>query len=361
MPNSASTTVLETSTENRSQQRLVELLDRLLLLASETAPESRSLGTEAYRSQLENYRDDLNRSRDPDRVETIVRAAVRLCEDFFGRSKGYVSAREGELRELIQLLRDALEALAGRGDKFHGDMVETGARLSRLSELEDIRTLKRHLSQEVDTLKKVVEEKHREEQASVSELTDRVGTLEATLQQTKKQATLDGLTEIPNRRAFDETLRDWVQFHSDAKSSFVLGMVDLDDFKRINDEHGHVVGDRVLRCAASSLAAGVRKGDFVARYGGEEFAVMLSGANLKSGRERMTQLVASIGQSRYKYQKEGEERWVYFTVSAGLTEFVRGDEPEVILQRADDALYGAKRRGKNCVVTKKKGLLGRLG
>ena len=72
-------------------------------------------------------------------------------------------------------------------------------------------------------------------------------------------------------------------------------MVDLDDFKHINDEHGHVVGDRVLKCAAAALAEGIREEDFVARYGGEEFALMLAGTSLKQAQERLSALVQRIG------------------------------------------------------------------
>ncbi len=361
MPESVQIRTIDTKQETGPASRLVDLLDRLLELASDIAPESRSLKTEAYRGRIEEYRSELSRARDVSKVDHVVRDAIRVSEEFFERSKSYLTTRERELRELILLMRDAMESLAGNGQDFHGQMVETGMRLSRLSELEDIRTLKKRLSQEVDTLKRVVEQKHRDEQAQFSELTERVGVLEATLELTKRQATLDELTGVPNRRSLDQTLREWVQTYAETKRTFVLGMVDLDDFKAINDEHGHVVGDRVLRCAASSLSGGVRGDDFVARYGGEEFAVILSDTNLRAGRERMDELVARIGQSRYKYQRHGEDRWVYFTVSAGITEYARGDEPEVILQRADEALYGAKRKGKNCVVTKKKGLLGRLG
>ena len=90
------------------------------------------------------------------------------------------------------------------------------------------------------------------------------------------------------------------------------------------------------------------------------FAVILADTKLANGRDRIADLVAKIGVSRYKYKHLGEARWVQFTVSAGVTEFVKGDDVESLVQRADEALYQAKRRGKNRVMTKKKGL-GRAG
>ena len=97
------------------------------------------------------------------------------------------------------MLRDALLSLAGDSQAFHGQLIETSARLNRLLELDDIRALKSRLTDEVDALKRSVEQKQREEQAHLSELTERVGALQSTLEQTKNQAALDALTEAESR------------------------------------------------------------------------------------------------------------------------------------------------------------------
>ena len=354
MSDSAARSVSTASEAGTCERRVIDLLGHLLGLASDIAPDSRSLGTEKFRAQLEHYRSQLSQATDYRHIDNLLSAAVRLCEEFFQRSQTYLVDREQEFRELIQMLRDALLSLAGDSQAFHGQLVETSARLNRLLELDDIRALKSRLTQEVEALKRTVEQRQREEQAHFSELTERVGALQSTLEQTKNQAALDAPTEVPNRGSFDDTLRGWIRSHEASKHSFILCMVDLDDFKHINDEHGHVVGDRVLKCAATALAEGIREEDFVARYGGEEFAVMLAGTSLKQAQERISELVQRIGVSRYKYRQFGEDRLVHFTVSAGLTEFARGDTPEQLVTRADDALYLAKKRGKNRVATKKK-------
>ena len=361
MSNSVLEPPVATASEAGTYERgVIDLLGQMLRLASDIAPESRSLDTEKFRAQLEHYRSQLSRATENRHIDNLLSAAVRLCEEFFQRPQTYLVEREQEFRELIQMLREALLSLAGDSQSFHGQLIETSVRLNRLLELDDIRALKSRLTDEVDALKRSVEQRQRDEQAHFSELTERVGALQSTLEQTKNQAALDALTEIPNRGSFDETLRAWICSHEGSKRSFILCMVDLDDFKHINDEHGHVVGDRVLKCAASLLAAGIRESDFVARYGGEEFALMLGGTNLKQAQTRLSALVQRIGASRYKYKQLGEEHLVHFTVSAGLTEFAKDDTPEQLVTRADDALYLAKKRGKNRVATKRKGLLGLL-
>ncbi|TDI45974.1 MAG: GGDEF domain-containing protein [Acidobacteria bacterium] len=109
-----------------------------------------------------------------------------------------------------------------------------------------------------------------------------------------------------------------------------------------------------------TLATKVSAEDFVARYGGEEFVLMFAKTSMKDAQRRMEVLIKRIAAAKYKYQLSGVTQQVSFTVSAGLAEFTRGDTLEELVKRADDALYQAKRRGKNRVVVKRKSFLARL-
>jgi len=134
-------------------------------------------------------------------------------------------------------------------------------------------------------------------------------------------------------------------------------MIDVDDFKQINDTHGHPIGDRVLLCTAQWLTRGLRQTDFVARYGGEEFAVLLGAATVGQVEDRMREVVAGIAGSSYEYELLGKKERVRFTVSCGLTDLQDGDTEETLIRRADEALYDAKRKGKNRVTVKKRSAL----
>ena len=162
------------------------------------------------------------------------------------------------------------------------------------------------------------------------------------LAQLRRSASTDGLTGIANRRNFDVTL-DRVLARAVASFEPVsLVLLDIDHFKRLNDEHGHQVGDDVLRQVAALLSEHARPMDLPARYGGEEFAVVLpecEPAEAEAVAERLRQAIAGAGLS------------VPITVSAGVASFPgHGATAESLIRSADDALYRAKAQGRNRVV-----------
>jgi diguanylate cyclase len=222
--------------------------------------------------------------------------------------------------------------------------------------VEDIRELKRLVSQEVKALDRFVAEKRERDDAYYSKLTGQIDHLQSRLRETEEAAALDPLTQVPNRGTFDRTLSRWLS----QGTAFALALLDIDDFKRVNDTYGHPVGDRVLLAAARKLSSQVRAGDVVARYGGEEFGVLLAGTTLKQAEARMNDVVRGIAASVYDFEVNGEPRQLRYTMSCGVSEPARGESAEGVVTRADGALYDAKRRGKNCVVSRRPPLLSRV-
>jgi diguanylate cyclase (GGDEF)-like protein/PAS domain S-box-containing protein len=157
------------------------------------------------------------------------------------------------------------------------------------------------------------------------------------LARVEAMARTDGLTGLPNRRAWDEELRREVARAMRAGSSLSVVLLDLDRFKSFNDSHGHQMGDKLLQEAAVAWRATLRATDFIARYGGEEFAVLLPQASYEGGLtvvERLRQ-ATPMGQ----------------TCSAGIALSKPADTPEEVVRRADRALYEAKREGRDRAVT----------
>ena len=164
-------------------------------------------------------------------------------------------------------------------------------------------------------------------------------------------ATIDYLTQIPNRRTFDETLTlEWKRAHRDG-TLIGVGMLDLDFFKPYNDHYGHMAGDRCLQAIAKALKGTLhRPGDFCARYGGEEFALILPNTNVDGATrvlERMRQSVIDLAIG-HGFSPTA----AMITVSAGFTCTVPISDTDamVALQTADNALYQAKLQGRNRVV-----------
>ncbi|MGI9862527.1 GGDEF domain-containing protein [Moorella naiadis] len=152
----------------------------------------------------------------------------------------------------------------------------------------------------------------------------------------------DHLTDLPNRRAFDDALSRAVKEACRQWATFGLIMMDIDHFKKVNDTYGHPAGDSVLKIFAGRISASVKSGDFAARYGGEEFAVIVTTRKVFEVGERVRLAVAGAPFSL------GEKMAINVTCSFGCALFPEdADTGEKLLEAADRALYAAKEAGRN--------------
>lgn len=157
-------------------------------------------------------------------------------------------------------------------------------------------------------------------------------------------ATTDALTQVNNRRKFDDLLDSELNRSSRYHSEFCLILLDVDRFKEINDFYGHANGDEVLKGVAKILKSSIRASDVVARWGGDEFVIMIVESDLDNG----LKIAEKIRKNVSSYYKDSME----ITISIGITQVeLNKDDARSLLQKADKALYGAKRQGKNCVVS----------
>lgn len=153
----------------------------------------------------------------------------------------------------------------------------------------------------------------------------------------------DPLTETGNRIAMEQTLKREVDIARRNLQPLSVLMVDIDHFKRINDTHGHIVGDQALKAVASALKDSLRNVDMVFRYGGEEFMVLLSNTSREAASmvgERLRLAVLGI-------QYLVENRAIELSVSLGCASLLPGESMDSLLRRADNALYMSKREGRN--------------
>lgn len=158
------------------------------------------------------------------------------------------------------------------------------------------------------------------------------------------EALTDPLTGLANRRKFDQELaRRFAQWKGTG-SPLSLVLVDVDNFKSVNDAHGHVAGDAVLQQVAQVLLENVRANDLVARYGGEEFGMILPGTTLDEAKPVAERVRGAIAEHGFQFG-DADAR---VTVSAGLAEAMLTNDSEVLVTRADTALYSAKDAGRDC-------------
>lgn len=162
-----------------------------------------------------------------------------------------------------------------------------------------------------------------------------------------RMTTVDGLTQVFNRRYFEDAIERELSRSRRYTRPLSLVLLDIDFFKRINDTWGHLAGDAVLKEVANTLRQKTRREDVFARYGGEEFALLLPEVELKGAQalaEKARKLV-----EKHRFAFDGEE--IPVTISAGVATLAKkGEEPAELIRRADEKLYEAKTAGRNRVV-----------
>ena len=170
------------------------------------------------------------------------------------------------------------------------------------------------------------------------------------LSQSEARARTDALTGLPNRHALEEFFRAAQTEAMEQDKALSALLIDIDHFKRFNDNFGHGVGDQVLRLVAKALQAGVREHDLAARYGGEELIAILPGADLAACTAVAERIRHAIAVGKIIRRSTGEEL-PGITVSIGVGQFQLGESMEDLIDRCDRALYHAKKTGRNRVVT----------
>ena len=316
----------------------------LLALIGDVAPEVEELATANFRRQLGEYSVLLESSADS-LTRDIVEECIKLCRAYFVEAQSLLAERESEFSELVRMLTEMVGAIDGGQASFHEQLDRSTERLTRIVDINDIRILKRRLGIEIETLRKLGVDKRATEEATKTRFAVEIERLQTRLAQSMEEASLDQLTRIANRGRFERTLNQWVRAHRSSGLPFVLAMVDVDDFKKINDTEGHQEGDRVLVEIAQMLSAAFRPGDLVGRYGGDEFVIMLAHSTANQALDRIRALVERLATIRLGVNDKSGT----ITLSVGVTEWMVEDEPSDIVQRADTAMYQAKRAGKNRV------------
>lgn len=216
-----------------------------------------------------------------------------------------------------------------------------------------IRAHMEHIASRLDEFKEYQTQKEAEMQTQFDQLNDKVAQLEAQshqarqrLEEQKRKSTTDTLTELPNREAYYTKLSEELSRFERYGRSAVFAVADIDYFKRINDNYGHLAGDNVLKAVAKVMRKRLRQADFVARYGGEEFVVILPETEATTAEKTLNSLREAIQQCPFHFNNEQLE----VTLSFGFTAFQTGDDRDSLFGRADTALYQAKEQGRNrCV------------
>lgn len=172
--------------------------------------------------------------------------------------------------------------------------------------------------------------------------------LSSQLEEARRASTLDPLTELPNRKEFDEFASRVLQLHAFVPSPTCLLMIDVDGFKQLNDRHGHQLGDMALQEVARALGRTfLRRCDFVCRYGGDEFAAIMRDSSHDAALRQAERICAAVRELRLPLRASD----MRLSLSVGIAQLRQGDTVDAWMSRADRALYRAKEEGRDRAAT----------
>lgn len=261
----------------------------------------------------------------------------------------HIAARDMESFERLQLqLRNLLEdtaqsaaAASVQATEF-GQSLQTHAKvLATPLDPEKVREVVADMLQDTQKMQAVTTDLSTKLQASTKE----VNTLTESLRRAQSEALLDSLTGLKNRRGLERAVEDLLRDPPGLLGTALL-LADIDHFKVVNDTYGHVLGDKVIRAVAHVLRSSIKGRDVAARLGGEEFAVLLPQTTIKGAAAVAEQIRGTVAQGRI-CRPDGNESIGQVTLSVGVAVAMPGDTLEALLERADAAMYTAKRAGRN--------------
>jgi diguanylate cyclase len=287
-------------------------------------------------------------------LESRLQANQPLSEDdVYELHARYIVKRDLEVLERLQdKLRDLLEEAAQATAAAVEDTGQYGVRLeetrSRLAGAVDLESVHAVIAELVQRTARI----HSATQTVTETLgsrTEEVRALTRQLEQAQTEAMLDPLTGLKNRRGLERSVED-LSSADETLLGVALLLADIDHFKEINDAHGHLLGDKVLRVTARLLQSNIKGRDLAARLGGDEFAVLLKRTTIEGACILAQQIRSAIAAGRFR-GIDGRELPGTVSLSVGVAIGRAGDTLESLLARADAALYEAKRKGRNRVAT----------
>ncbi len=250
--------------------------------------------------------------------------------------------------QLSKELGDLNTAVRSASDKADTYGTSLGGALRALVNAKDPETVSRiakHLSGETARMQAT----NRELQEKLEDSKRQVDDLRLNLETVRMDSQTDALTGVGNRKLFDHSIIALEQTaRPDAPFSLLMG--DVDFFKKFNDTYGHQTGDQVLRLVATAMKSSVKGSDIVARYGGEEFAVLLPNTRLEQAMRVAEQIRVAV-MSKELVKRSTGERLGRISISIGCSMWSPGDNTGSLIERADAALYAAKRAGRNRVMS----------
>lgn len=336
---------LELGNEDKSniQQGLLKLLSMLMDSTSELLSEDQWI-----KLQVSKLKKTMSRPLDMQILAQAEFSLGKIIQRQIKVKQSLGKARE-TMRQMVTSLISNLEELSDATGGYHEKLEYYSERINHINNIDDINQLLADIMQDTQKVRNNVL-KYRNDlvfaRAEINEAQNQINQLETQLQEMSEQVQEDHLTGALNRRGFDKAFEREITQLARSQGTLCFALLDIDNFKQLNDTHGHHVGDDALKYLVEAVKETVRRDDVISRYGGEEFAILLPNSGLKAAISTVARIRRYLTK---KFFLHGNNR-LLITFSAGVAQYQPGESQENLFKRTDEALYFAKRNGKNQIV-----------
>jgi diguanylate cyclase (GGDEF)-like protein len=272
----------------------------------------------------------------------LVRATGKHVEEqlqqWAVRTAEYFKAKTNDIKDLLVALARTAESMGERDNRYGRQLGEFTIELQKLADLDDLGQMRVSLLRRATNLKSCVDQMTQDSNTTVTQLRAEVSTYETKLRTVEQLAFQDALTGLSNRRSVEQR----IGWQISQERVFCVVIVDLNRFKQVNDTHGHVTGDSLLKQFAEELRSNIRSTDIVGRWGGDEFILVLD-CDLPGARvqiERMRKWV--LGDYKIHSDKKTGAVSIKVDASIGVAQWQRGETALQIAERADASMYQEK-------------------
>lgn len=267
---------------------------------------------------------------------TAEKSAQEQLQEWGRRTARHYQQKTGEVKEILILMAHTAESVGARDERCAQQISEVTTQLRAIANLEDLSDIRASIEHSASALKASIDRMACEGKTAINRLRVEVAGFQAKLEEAEYIASSDSLTGLRSRLYVEEQFKRRI----DGQLRFCVAIIDIDGFKRVNDENGHLAGDELLKQFTAELKAACRAADIVGRWGGDEFIILLDSGmqEAKAQIDRLREWVCG----NYTVHRESSPVKLRVQASIGLAEYLPGEALKALLARADAEMYQEK-------------------